>query len=177
MSNYITIRTKTKINENGRIFKQWEDYEIKCGRVPHMFMVLDIIKKYDFDFFPKVLAWDEKGYSYEFVEGETLAENINFTSNLLDKVDTKFIYEVKIALDNIWEELYNASMELWNGKQFLFHNDLNNANMIYNQDSRKLILLDLNSVAITNYIPFSHSFHKTFGALETSEILNHRKII
>jgi hypothetical protein len=49
--------------------------------------------------------------------------------------------------------------------------------MIYNQDSRKLILLDLNSVAITNYIPFSHSFHKTFGALETSEILNHRKII
>jgi hypothetical protein len=54
---------------------------------------------------------------------------------------------------------------------------VNNANMIYNQDSRKLILLDLNSVAITNYIPFSHSFHKTFGALETSEILNHRKII
>jgi hypothetical protein len=169
MSNYITIKNKIKINENGRIFKPWNEYEINNGRVPRMFMVLDIIKKYDFDFFPKVLAWDEKGYSYEFVEGETLS-NLNIP-------DIKYIYEVKIALDNIWEELYNASMELWNGKQFLFHNDLWNGNMIYNQDSRKLILLDLNSVAITNYIPFSHSFHKTFGALEWSEILNHRKII
>jgi uncharacterized protein YfkK (UPF0435 family) len=164
------LNVKRKVNiENGIVFKPWEAHEIKLGNSLDMFKILKIIKKHNWDFFPKVLEWNEKGYSYEYVEGNTLAEVHNsaeYHTNNGCKTDTKFIYEVKIALDNIWEELYNASMELWNGEWFLYHSDLHSDNLIYDQANRKLILIDLNSIQITNYIPFTYESHKTLWGLE-----------
>tara|TARA_B100001079_G_C16351671_1_gene488531 strand:+ start:423 stop:995 length:573 start_codon:yes stop_codon:yes gene_type:complete len=157
------LNVKHKVNiENGIVFKPWEVKDKKEG-LQSKFEILNIIKKHNWDFFPKVLEWNEKGYSYEYVEGDTLAE---YYDEYHSKTDTKFTYEVKIALDNIWKELYNLSMKLWNGEWFLYHSDLHSNNMIYDQASRKLILIDLNSMQITNYIPFNlDESHKNLWGL------------
>ena len=80
MSNYITTRTieKIKINENGRIFKPWtEDEKNKRGYIEKKLKILDILATYNFDFFPNILAWDEKGYSYEYIKGMALNNYIS----------------------------------------------------------------------------------------------------
>ena len=168
--NYITVRKKLKINQNGRIFRPWTEEEISSNHIPHMLKVIDILAKQNFDFLPNILTYDEKGYSYEYVEGNTIDYEIHKEAlndkGIDDTVNTKYIYEIKIAMDNIWKELYNLSMKLWNGKKFLYHSDLHLGNMIWKPDSKELMLLDLNGVSITEYIPFSYAFHKTFLELE-----------
>ncbi len=168
MSDYIIVKNKIKVNKNGRIFKPWTEEEILLGNMTHMLKVIDILAKQNFDFYPNILTYNEKGYSYEYVEGNTIDYEIHrgALNTKDDIVNTKYIYEIKIAMDNIWRELYNLSMKLWNGKKFLYHSDLHLGNLIWKPDSKELMLLDLNGVSITEYIPFSYSFYRTFLELE-----------
>ena len=151
MSNYITTRTieKIKINENGRIFKPWtEDEKNKRGYIEKKLKILDILATYNFDFFPNILAWDEKGYSYEYIKGMALNNYISSKSPRHMELNIKFIYELKIAMDKIHEELYHASMEIWNGKRWLYHRDLWLGNLIWNHEWKELKIIDIDAVEI-----------------------------
>jgi len=149
VSDYINVKTikKVKINENGRIFKPWTDKEKKKkGYIEKKLEILDILGTYDFDFFPKLLAWDEKGYSYEYVKGMVLNDYVAEWNPRHMDLSMRFIYELKIAMDKIHEELYHASMEQWNGKQWLYHRDLWLGNIIWNHELRELKIIDIDSI-------------------------------
>jgi thiamine kinase-like enzyme len=172
MSNYIITKTieKTKINENGRIFKPWtEDEKNQTDFVKGHLEILDILAAYDFDFFPNILAWDEKGYSYEYVEGEVLNDYAK-----RNKITMKFIYELKIAMDKIHEELYHASMEIWNGKRWLYHCDLWLGNLIWNDELKELKIIDINAIG-GNALPYLGS-GINFWLLQLEQILLERSL-
>ena len=64
------------------------------------------------------------------------------------ELNIKFIYELKIAMDKIHEELYHASMEIWNGKRWLYHRDLWLGNLIWNHEWKELKIIDIDAVEI-----------------------------
>ena len=175
MSNYIIVKTeeKIKVNENGRIFKSWTDKEKNStGYIKKKLEVLDILATYDFDFFPNILAWDEKGYSYDYVEGTVLNDYVASDSPRHMDLTMQFIYELKIAMDKIHEELYHASMEIWNGKRWLYHRDLWLGNLIWNYELKELKIIDINAIETTKLVPIGHGIN--FWLLQLESILIER---
>ena len=176
MSNYIITKTieKTKINENGRIFKPWtEDEKRNPGFIKKKLEILDILATYNFNFFPTILAWDKKGFSYEYVEGVVLNDYINAFPVRMD-ITMKFNYELKIAMDKIHEELYRASMEIWNGKRWLYHRDLWLGNLIWNYELKELKIIDINAIG-GNALPYLGS-GINFWLLQLEQILLERSL-
>jgi hypothetical protein len=175
MSNYITTKTieKVKINENGRIFKPWtEDEKRNPGFIEKKIEILNILATYNFNFFPTILAWDKKGFSYEYVEGMVLNDFINSWQYPRMDITMKFNYELKIAMDKIHEELYHASMEIWNGKRWLYHRDLWLGNLIWNHDLKELKIIDINAIETTKLVPIGHGIN--FWLLQLESILIER---
>jgi hypothetical protein len=177
VSNYIERITPEliKVNENGRIFKPWtEDEKNTSNYIKNKLEILDILGTYDFDFFPKLLAWDEKGYSYEYVEGEALRDYILEENPRHMELNVKFIYELKIAMDKIHEELYHASMEIWNGKQWLYHRDLWLGNLVWNHDLKELKIIDVDSIEIVQVPHICNGIN--FWLLQLEQIFIERKL-
>jgi len=185
MSNYIKrlVPKKIKVNENGRVFKPWlkpgyqNFYKEGDGEqyIEKKLEIIDILATYDFDFFPKLLAWDENGYSYEYVEGTVLNDYVASDSPRHMDLTMQFIYELKIAMDKIHEELYHASMEQWNGKQWLYHRDLWLGNLVWNHELKKLKIIDIDSVEIVEVGRVS--FEMNFWLLQLESVFIERKLI
>jgi hypothetical protein len=140
---YIQIRTKVPIDNDGTVFKEFNANEkFRRQDVSIMLKLLPLIAKYKLDFLPRIVEFNDKGYRYEFVEGKTIKEQVDGGM----KVSQKMILEMKIAMDYIWKEFYDISMEnkdneLFRGNGFLYHGDPWLGNAIWNDDTREQILL------------------------------------
>jgi len=115
-------------------------------------IVFPILEKYELNFIPKILEWNNEGYTYEYINNDTLLKYL-----LLDNtINQKFILEIKFAMDDIWKKLYQISIENLKNNHFLFYNDPHLDNLIWKNDSKELILLDVDSITIGKYIPISY---------------------
>ena len=136
----------------------------------HLPYIFSILNKYDLDFIPKIIEWDNEGYTYEYVVGKTIKDDYSFHGKNISQND---ILKVKMALDDIWKKLYQISIENLKEGYFLFHDDLSTNNMIWKDD--KLILLDIDSFCISSYVPVDYLYNKTLGHL--TEMYRKIKII
>ncbi len=136
----------------------------------HLPYIFSILNKYDLDFIPKIIEWDNEGYTYEYVVGKTIKDDYSFHGKNISQND---ILKVKISLDDIWKKLYQISIENLKEGYFLFHDDLSTNNMIWKDD--KLILLDIDSFCISSYVPVDYLYNKTLG--ELTEMYRKIKII
>ncbi len=136
----------------------------------HLPYIFSILNKYDLDFIPKIIEWDNEGYTYEYVVGKTIKDDYSFHGKNISQND---ILKVKISLDDIWKKLYQISIENLKEGYFLFHDDLSTNNMIWKDD--KLILLDIDSFCISSYVPIDYLYNKTLGHL--TEMYRKIKII
>ena len=136
----------------------------------HLPYIFSILNKYDLDFIPKIIEWDNEGYTYEYVVGKTIKDDYSFHGKNISQND---ILKVKISLDDIWKKLYQISIENLKEGYFLFHDDLSTNNMIWKDD--KLILLDIDSFCISSYVPIDYLYNKTLG--ELTEMYRKIKII
>ena len=136
----------------------------------HLPYIFSILNKYDLDFIPKIIEWDNEGYTYEYVVGKTIKDDYNFHEKNISQKD---ILKIKMALDDIWKKLYQISIENLKEGYFLFHDDLSTNNMIWKDD--KLILLDIDSFCISSYVPVDYLYNKTLG--ELTEMYRKIKII
>ena len=81
------------------------------------------------------------------------------------------IYEMKIAMDNISKVFYEISIEnkddeLFNNG-FLYHGDPWIGNAIWNDDTKKFIFIDIDSLSIAEFIPLTQLNNMFFQHLET----------
>ena len=166
---YIQIRTKVPIDSDGTVFKEFNANEkFRRQDVSIMLKLLPLIEKYKLDFLPKIVEYNDKGYRYEFVEGKTIKEQVDGGM----KVSQKMILEMKIAMDYIWKEFYDISMEnkdneLFRGNGFLYHGDPWLGNAIWNDDTRELKFIDLDSLSIAEFVPMTQLNNMFFQHLET----------
>ena len=166
---YIQIRTKVPIDSDGTVFKEFNANEkFRRQDVSIMLKLLPLIAKYKLDFLPRIVEFNDKGYRYEFVEGKTIKEQVDGGM----KVSQKMILEMKIAMDYIWKEFYDISMEnkdneLFRGNGFLYHGDPWLGNAIWNDDTRELKFIDLDSLSIAEFVPVTQLNNMFFQHLET----------
>jgi len=166
---YIQIRTKVPIDSDGTVFKEFNANEkFRRQDISIMLKLLPLIEKYKLDFLPKIVEYNDKGYRYEFVEGKTIKEQVDGGM----KVSQKMILEMKIAMDYIWKEFYDISMEnrynpLFRGNGFLYHGDPWLGNAIWNDDTRELKFIDLDSLSIAEFVPMTQLNNMFFQHLET----------
>lgn len=108
----------------------------------------------ELDFIPKILEFNKEGYRYEWVDGLTIKEQIDNGSLIISQ---KLILEMKMAMDDIWKKLYKISMDTYgDNNMFLFHGDQHLGNVIWRDDSKELILIDIDSFQFKSYIPISY---------------------
>jgi len=166
---FIQIRAKVPVNSDGTVFKEFNANEkFRRQDVSVMLKLLPLIQKYDLDFLPKIIDYNEKGYTYQFVDGTTLKEELD---NGVLRLTQKMIYEMKIAMDNISKVFYEISIEnkddeLFNNG-FLYHGDPWIGNAIWNDDTKKFIFIDIDSLSIAEFIPLTQLNNMFFQHLET----------
>jgi len=166
---FIQIRTKVPINSDGTVFKEFNANEkFRRQDISVMLKLLPLIQKYELDFLPKIVDYNENGYRYEYVDGETLKEEIDHGM----KINQKMILEMKIAMDNIWKRFYQISIEnkddeLFGGNGFLYHGDPWLGNAIWNDDTKELKFIDLDSLSIAEFVPVTQLNNMFFQHLET----------
>ena len=178
MSNekYIQIRQKVPIDSDGTVFKEFNVNEkFRQQDISVMLKLLPLIKKYDLDFLPKIVDFNKDGYRYKFVDGKTIKEEVDDGM----KINQKIIFEMKISMDDIWKRFYNISIEnkdneLFKGNGFLYHGDPWISNAIWNNDTKKLKFIDLDSLTIAEYVPLTQLNNIFFQHLETL-IITQRK--
>ena len=129
----------------------------------HYKITFPIFDEYEFDFLPNVLGWNDEGYMYEYIDKPTIIKSIQAT-NIINQ---KMILEIKMAMDDIWKILYQISIENLKDGQFLWYNDPHLDNLIWKNDSKKLILLDIDSFEIGKYVPISWVSNLFMQQLET----------
>ena len=167
---YIQIRTKIPINSDGTVFKEFNANEkFRRQDVYVMLRLLPLIAKYELEFLPKIVDYNEDGYTYEFVEGQTLKEEID---NGVLKLTQKMILEMKIAMDDIWKKFYEISIEnkddeLFEGNGFLYHGDPWLGNVIWNDDTKEFKFIDIDSLSIADFVPLTQLNNMFFQHLET----------
>ena len=130
-------------------------------------IIFPILKKYKLDFIPKIIKWNDLGYRYEYVDGFTISDNFK-KENYLNQ---KMILEIKIAWDDICKKLYQISIENFDD-EFLWFNDPSIGNLIWKDDSKELILLDLDSFCIGEYVPISYINNIMTQQLETNMLVS-----
>ncbi len=74
-------------------------------------------------------------------------------------------------MDDIWKELYKISLKHLNEGDFLYYNDPNLDNLIWDVDTKKLILLDIDSFEIGKVVPISFLNNYLIQNLETHFIM------
>ena len=140
-------------NDDGTVWKKPEWYSKYKTIFP-------ILEKYELDFIPKILEWNDEGYRYEYIDEMTLQYSMNHDMY----VTQKNILEMKMAMDDIWKKLYQISIENLKEGHFLWHDDPHVKNVIWKDD--KLILLDIDSFCISKHVPICYLNNKLFGELE-----------
>ena len=166
---YIQIRTKIPIDSDGTVFKEFNANEkFRRQDVSIMLKLLPLIAKYKLDFLPRIVQYNDKGYRYKFVEGKTLKEEIDQGM----RINQKMIYEMNIAMNDIWKRFYDISIEnkdneLFRGNGFLYHGDPWLGNVIWNNDTRELKFIDIDSLSIAEFIPLTQLNNMFFQHLET----------
>ena len=166
---YIQIREKVPIDSDGTVFKEFNANEkFRRQDIATMLELLPLIAKYELDFLPKIVDYNENGYRYEFVDGKTLKEEIDNGM----KISQKMIYEMKIAMDDIWKRFYDISIEnkdneLFRGNGFLYHGDPWLGNVIWNDDTKEFKFIDLDSLSIAEFVPVTQLNNMFFQHLET----------
>jgi hypothetical protein len=110
-----------------------------------------IFEKYELDFLPKLLEWNNEGYVYEYIDKPTIMQ-ANTESCIINQ---KMILEIKMAMDDIWKKLYQISIENLEEGYYLWYNDPHLDNLIWFDDSKKLILLDIDCFEIGRCVPIS----------------------
>jgi hypothetical protein len=167
---FIQIRTKVPINSDGTVFKEFNANEkFRRQDISIMLKLLPLIAKYELDFLPKIVDYNENGYTYEFVDGKTLKEEID---NGILKLTQKMILEMKIAMDDIWKRFYDISIEnkddeLFRGNGFLYHGDPWLGNVIWNDETKELKFIDIDSLSIAEFVPMTQLNNMFFQHLET----------
>ena len=53
----------------------------------HLPYIFSILNKYDLDFIPKIIEWDNEGYTYEYVVGKTIPDYYNFHEKNISQKD------------------------------------------------------------------------------------------
>ena len=176
---FILIREKVPIDSDGTVFKEFNANEkFRRQDISIMLKLLPLIQKYELDFLPKIVDYNENGYRYEYVDGETLKEEIDNGM----KINQKMIYEMKIAMDNIWKRFYQISIEnkddeLFGGNGFLYHGDPWLGNAIWNDDSKELKFIDLDSLSIAEFVPLTQLNNMFFQHLETLLITQNKNTL
>ena len=176
---FILIREKVPIDRDGTVFKEFKANEkFRRQDISIMLKLLPLIQKYELDFLPKIVDYNENGYRYEFVDGQTLKEEIDNGM----KINQKMIYEMKIAMDNIWKKFYQISIEnkddeLFGGNGFLYHGDPWLGNAIWNDDSKELKFIDLDSLSIAEFVPLTQLNNMFFQHLETLLITQNKNTL
>ena len=166
---YVQIREKVPIDSDGTVFKEFNANEkFRRQDVSIMLKLLPLIAKYKLDFLPRIVQYNDKGYRYKFVEGKTLKEEIDQGM----RINQKMIYEMNIAMNDIWKRFYDISIEnkdneLFRGNGFLYHGDPWLGNVIWNNDTRELKFIDLDSLSIAEFIPLTQLNNMFFQHLET----------
>ena len=135
----------------------------KSFKYPTQYKYMSILKYYEaeLDFIPKILEYNKEGYRYEWIYGMSIREAVD-TDTL--KLNQKMIFEMKMAMDDIWKKLYKVSIDMDGhlilkilySNQFLWHGDQHLGNTIWRDDSKELILIDIDSFVILPYIPLSY---------------------
>ena len=138
------MKKNMKHNNNGTVWKKPEWYSKYKTIFP-------ILEKYELDFIPKILEWNNEGYRYEYIDEFTLLDFIQH-----HKITQKMILEMKMAMDDIWKKLYQISIENLEDDKFLWHNDPHLDNLIWKDDTKELILLDVDSFSMGKYVPISY---------------------
>ena len=72
----------------------------------HLPYIFSILNTYDLDFIPKIIEWNNEGYTYEYVSGKTIKDDYSFHGKNISQND---ILKVKMALDDIWKKLYQLN--------------------------------------------------------------------
>ena len=171
MSNekFILIREKVPIDSDGIVFKEFNANEkFRRQDVSIMLKLLPLIAKYKLDFLPRIVQYNDKGYRYKFVEGKTLKEEINQGM----RINQKMIYEMNIAMNDIWKRFYDISIEnkdneLFRGNGFLYHGDPWLGNVIWNDETKELKFIDIDSLSIADFVPMTQLNNMFFQHLET----------
>ena len=117
----------------------------------HYQITFPIFEKYELDFLPKLLEWNDEGYIYEYINKPTIIKSIQAT-NIINQ---KMILEIKMAMDDIWKQLYQISIKNLEEDYFLWYNDPHLDNLIWLDDSKKLILLDIDCFEVGKCVPIS----------------------
>ncbi len=120
-----------------KVFPIFENYEKVYGSL---------------NFIPKILNYDETSYSYEYIDEMTIKDKLIKEGG---PISQKIILEMKIAMDDIWKKLYQMSIEQLSNSGFLYYSDPHLGNMIWRDNSKELILLDMDCFEIRQYIPIS----------------------
>ena len=128
----------------------------------HLKLIFSILQKYDLNFILKIIKYNDEGYTYEYVDGLTINNDDRFQPK---NITQKNILEIKMAMDDIWKKLYQISIENLKEGYFLWHDDPHLNNMIWKDDTKELILLDIDSFCISNYVPICFLYNKIFGEL------------
>ena len=167
---FIQIRVKVPINDDGTVFKEFNANEkFRRQDISVMLKLLPLIQKYKLDFLPKIVDYNEDGYTYEWVDGQTLKEEID---NGVLKLTQKKILEMKIAMDDIWKKFYQISIEnkddeIFGGNGFLYHGDPWLGNVIWNDDTKEFKFIDIDSLSIAEFVPLTQLNNMFFQHLET----------
>ena len=176
---FILIREKVPIDSDGTVFKEFNANEkFRRQDISIMLKLLPLIQKYELDFLPKIVDYNENGYRYEYVDGETLKEEIDHGM----KINQKMIYEMKIAMDNIWKRFYQISIEnkddeLFGGNGFLYHGDPWLGNAIWNDETKELKFIDIDSLSIADFVPMTQLNNMFFQHLETLLITQNKNTL
>jgi len=129
--------------------------------------VMPLLDEYEFDFLPKIVGWNNHGYMYEYIDKPTINDYIAAT----DDISQQMILEIKMAMDDIWKELYKISLKHLNEGDFLYYNDPNLDNLIWDVNTKKLILLDIDSFEIGKVVPISFLNNYLIQNLESHFIM------
>jgi len=148
---------KLTYNDDGTIFKKPEWYSLHKKLLP-------VFEKYELDFLPKVLSYDDTGYTYRYVDGVTIRYAID---NGIFELNQYVILEMKMAMDDIWKIFYKMSIENLPADYFFWYNDPHLENLIWRDASKQLILLDMDSICIGQYVPLSYVSNLFYQQLET----------
>ena len=155
--------TNIQFNNDGTVWKKHEWYSKHKITFP-------IFKKYELNFIPKILEWNDIGYRYEYVNGPTIFQEICLAKDKRRILTPKMILEIKIAWDDILKKLYQISIENLEDDYFLWYNDPHLDNLIWRDDTKELIFLDIDSFDIGKYIPISYLNNILIQQLETRMI-------
>ena len=160
---------KLTYNDDGTIFKKPEWYSLHKKLLP-------VFEKYELDFLPKVLSYDDTGYTYRYVDGVTIRYAIDTG---IFELNQYVILEMKMAMDDIWKKFYQISIEnrddeIFGGNGFLYHGDPWLGNVIWNDDTKEFKFIDIDSLSIAEFVPLTQLNNMFFQHLETLLVIQNK---